>query len=109
MIEISIDLDPNQFPVAMEGVTLTNEGGVSFRDYHTTLIVGLVTASMAIADRRGELKELIAETRLPYNMNARYYSFSFDRKVPITRDTLKAMVSSSLSARIRFAIELARP
>jgi hypothetical protein len=102
-------IDSNQYPVAMEGVTAKNMDEISLRDYHSALMVGLVVAAMAIAEKRGELKELIDETRLVDNMNAMYKSLPFEKKVPITADTLKAMVSPSLSARIRLAIELALP
>lgn len=64
---------------------------------------------MAIASRRGELKDLIDGSRLVENMNALYGSLPFEEKVPITADTLSAMVSSSVPARIRLAIEIAMP
>jgi hypothetical protein len=101
-------LEAHQYPVAMEQVPSRHGAGASLNDHHSAFIIGLITSAMVIADRKGELKELIDGSRLLDNMNTLYRDLFPGSRVPITVDTLRSIVSSSSAARIRLAIELAR-
>ncbi|MFH1304789.1 MAG: hypothetical protein ABIH74_00085 [Candidatus Omnitrophota bacterium] len=113
----NIELEPDQYPVALEDFTTIEKKEVALRNFQVALMIGLSKASMAIAARRDmrrgdgsdeEFRKLMNETNLLPRLQ-KLYDILFDGKRPITIDTLKNMVYPDPATRMNLAISLALP
>ena len=104
------ELQPNQYPVALEGATAIKSEEAPLRNFEAALIIALTKASLVIAHKKDELDEVLREERLLTRLNELYSEIPFENDVILTKDTItKYMISSSAATRINLAISLALP
>ncbi|MBU1084512.1 MAG: hypothetical protein KKG84_05390 [Candidatus Omnitrophica bacterium] len=106
-------LEENQYPIAMEGFTLNEAGGVPLRNFEAAVMIGFAKALLVLAKRRdirkkpGEERELpLLKKRLLNQLNG-LYSLCIDDIIRFTEDTLDSMVHTSPIVRLNLAIDLA--
>ncbi|MEA3489347.1 MAG: hypothetical protein U9R44_03270 [Candidatus Omnitrophota bacterium] len=112
--EEDIKLAPNQYPVALDGITAIKDKGVLLRNFEAALTVGLAKAALAIAKRRDAGKSDEEEKELPplkkrllERLKKLYGVFRED--VTVTDKTLDNMIHPSSTVRLNLAISLALP
>ncbi|MFH1664635.1 MAG: hypothetical protein ABIA77_00605 [Candidatus Omnitrophota bacterium] len=115
MREKNIELEDNQYPVALDGPTI-GETGVALRNFEAAVIIGLVEAAIVIARRKDAERNDGAETefmKLIFGKNiiGKMYDLYkvFRGDTDITEDTLRYMTHPASRVRLNRAIELALP
>lgn len=104
------ELRANQYPVALDGSTVTSASAAPLRNFEAALIVGLTKASLVIAREKDELEEILEDEVLLRRLNELYATIPFDREVVLSKDTIiEYMISPSATTRINLAISLALP
>ena len=102
-------LKDNQYPVAMKGLTCSG-GGIALRNFDAALTVGLTTAALVIAERKGELDEVLANGRLLKKLKELYDGLPIGYKIPLDKATLtEHMLNPNPATRINLAVTLALP
>ncbi|MGB2651530.1 MAG: methyltransferase domain-containing protein [Candidatus Omnitrophota bacterium] len=109
-----IELEANQYPVALEGLTTVNDQEVVLRNFEAALSIGLSKAALAIAKKRDSEKTEDEEKELPIirkkildKMQKLYAVFRED--VVLTEKTLDNMIHQASAVRMNLAISLALP
>lgn len=113
MRDNNIQLEPDQYPVALEGLNAT-AGGTALRNFEAAMAIGMCTAALVIAKRRDaergsdeELPQL--KKRVLEKMRAIYKLFIVRRDFAIDEETLSFMISRCPETRIDLAIYHALP
>jgi SAM-dependent methyltransferase/tRNA(Arg) A34 adenosine deaminase TadA/GNAT superfamily N-acetyltransferase len=109
-----IELEANQYPVALEGITTVNDQEVVLRNFEAALSIGLSKAALAIARKRDSEKTEDEEKELPIlrkkildKIQKLYAVFRED--VILTEKTLDNMIHQASAVRMNLAISLALP
>ncbi|MFC1570364.1 Fic family protein [Candidatus Omnitrophota bacterium] len=103
------EIKANQYPVALKRLTST-QNGVALRNFYGAVTIGLTTAALVIAKRKGELKEVMADGRLLKKLQELYSKLLPKKRMPLDEEILtECIISSVPSARINLAISLALP
>ncbi|GEM_PF-3111013 len=109
------EMAPNQYPVALNGITAEDDEQVLLRNFDAALTIGLAKAALVMAQRRDAEKSEEEEKELPglrkevFNRLQKVYEVFFGDSVILTEDTLDNMIHPSSTVRRNLAITLALP